>query len=346
MRGGRSPIGRGRGRAGWRWRRRWSTSRSAADARVLELGCGLGAPSVVAARSGAAVLATDGAADAVAFAAHALALNEVVADVAVVDWAAQGEALVELGPFDVVLAADVLYTRANVETALRLWPRLLAPTACCGSPTRSAPGRATSSPRRAGRSAWCRSGRTRASRCTCCGRCGVAREARRRSGRSPLVELSGTVPVNSTSTVTGRGRCALVSGVVGVLLAAGAGSRFGGAAAQGAAPVPRAPVADVAAGGAARRRGRSRCRGPRRAGRRGGGGRGARRSAGRALRGLVGGTERVAARGRAGRDDRSGSPGVPIRDTKRHGPTAGVARTPSSSRWPTSRCWTRAPSRG
>lgn len=98
----------------------------AAAVRVLELGCGLGAPSVVAARSGAAVLATDGAADAVAFAAHGLALNEVVADVAVVDWAAHGEALVDLGPFDVVLAADVLYTRANVETALRLWPRLLA----------------------------------------------------------------------------------------------------------------------------------------------------------------------------------------------------------------------------
>src|SRR3954451_14182848 len=38
-----------------------------ASARVLELGCGLGAPSVVAARAGAAVLATDGASDAVAF---------------------------------------------------------------------------------------------------------------------------------------------------------------------------------------------------------------------------------------------------------------------------------------
>jgi predicted nicotinamide N-methyase len=99
----------------------------AADARVLELGCGLGAPSVVAARSGAAVLATDGVPDAVAFAAHGLALNDVVADVAVVDWAAHGEALVDLGPFDVVLAADVLYTRANVAIALRLWPRLLAP---------------------------------------------------------------------------------------------------------------------------------------------------------------------------------------------------------------------------
>jgi predicted nicotinamide N-methyase len=98
-----------------------------AGARVLELGCGLGAPSIVAARGGAAVLATDGASDAVAFAAHALALNEVVADVAVVDWAQHGEALVARGPFDVVLAADVLYTRANVEIALRLWPRLLAP---------------------------------------------------------------------------------------------------------------------------------------------------------------------------------------------------------------------------
>jgi predicted nicotinamide N-methyase len=98
-----------------------------AGSRVLELGCGLGAPSVVAARAGAEVLATDGSPDAVAFAAHTLALNEVEADVAVVDWAAHGEALVARGPFDRVIAADVLYTAANVESALRLWPRLLAP---------------------------------------------------------------------------------------------------------------------------------------------------------------------------------------------------------------------------
>jgi predicted nicotinamide N-methyase len=95
--------------------------------RVLELGCGLGAPSIVAARTGARVLATDGAPDAVAFAAHALALNEVEAEVAHVDWGAHGEALVARGPFDLVLAADVLYTKANVAAALTLWPRLLAP---------------------------------------------------------------------------------------------------------------------------------------------------------------------------------------------------------------------------
>jgi predicted nicotinamide N-methyase len=98
------------------------------DASVLELGCGLGAPSVVAARAGASVLATDGATDAVAFATHTLALNDVAAEVAVVDWAQHGDALVARGPFDVVLAADVLYTRANVEVALHLWPRLLTST--------------------------------------------------------------------------------------------------------------------------------------------------------------------------------------------------------------------------
>jgi predicted nicotinamide N-methyase len=95
--------------------------------RVIELGCGLALPSVVAARAGARVLATDRASDAVAFAAHVLALNEVEGDVACADWAEHGDQLVERGPFDLVLAADVLYTRANVEAALRLFPRLVAP---------------------------------------------------------------------------------------------------------------------------------------------------------------------------------------------------------------------------
>jgi predicted nicotinamide N-methyase len=96
-------------------------------ARVLELGCGLALPSLAAARAGARVLATDGAPDAVAFAAHVLALNEAEADVAIASWAAHGDALVARGPWDVVLAADVLYTRANAEQAAALLPRLLAP---------------------------------------------------------------------------------------------------------------------------------------------------------------------------------------------------------------------------
>jgi predicted nicotinamide N-methyase len=99
----------------------------APGARVLELGCGLAVPSVVAARAGASVLATDGETDAVAFAAHVLALNEVEGEVAHADWVEHGDELVERGPWELVLAADVLYTRRNVEVATGLLPRLVAP---------------------------------------------------------------------------------------------------------------------------------------------------------------------------------------------------------------------------
>ncbi len=95
--------------------------------RVLELGCGLGLPSIVAARGGADVLATDASTDAVAFAAHCLALNELEATVACADWTADGDELAERAPFDLVLAADVLYTPVNADEAVRLLPRLLAP---------------------------------------------------------------------------------------------------------------------------------------------------------------------------------------------------------------------------
>jgi predicted nicotinamide N-methyase len=95
--------------------------------RVLELGCGLGLPSIVAARGGADVLATDSSTDAVAFAAHGLALNELEATVARADWTDDGDALLERGPFDLVLAADVLYTSANADEAVRLLPRIVEP---------------------------------------------------------------------------------------------------------------------------------------------------------------------------------------------------------------------------
>ena len=94
---------------------------------VLEIGCGLGLPSLVAARAGAAVLATDGSPEAVVFTAHSLALNELDGEVALVDWAEQGDALAARGPWDLVLAADILYLQANVELALRLLPRLVTP---------------------------------------------------------------------------------------------------------------------------------------------------------------------------------------------------------------------------
>jgi predicted nicotinamide N-methyase len=97
-------------------------------ARVLELGCGLALPSVAAARAGARVLAADGVPEAAVFAAHNLALNELGGDVLPADWRAAADRLAA-EPFDLVLAADVLYLRENVESLLRLLPRLLAPGA-------------------------------------------------------------------------------------------------------------------------------------------------------------------------------------------------------------------------
>jgi predicted nicotinamide N-methyase len=119
------------------WARPWPSGNALAQAladdpppagsRVLELGCGLAAPSIVAARAGAEVLATDGATDAVAYAAHSLALNRTTGEVAHAAWADHGDELAARGPFDLVLAADVLYTPLNADAAVRLLPRLVAP---------------------------------------------------------------------------------------------------------------------------------------------------------------------------------------------------------------------------
>ena len=97
-----------------------------AGKRVLELGCGLAIPSIVAARAGARITATDGSPDAVVFAAHNLALNDVEGEVALADWREGGE-LVEQAPWDLVIASDVLYLRHNVEALLEFLPRLITP---------------------------------------------------------------------------------------------------------------------------------------------------------------------------------------------------------------------------
>lgn len=98
-----------------------------AGTHVVELGCGLGLPAIAAARGGGAVLAADGHEDAIAFAAHSLVLNELEATVVRADMADDADALVERGPFDIVLAADVLYTVANADAMLLLLPRLVEP---------------------------------------------------------------------------------------------------------------------------------------------------------------------------------------------------------------------------
>jgi len=104
--------------------------------RVVELGCGLAVPSTVAARAGATVLATDACPEALELVERTAPLNDVELQTATVDWS-EADDLVKRGPFDVVLAADVLYERANVRLLLELLPRL-APEAWIADPGRPA----------------------------------------------------------------------------------------------------------------------------------------------------------------------------------------------------------------
>jgi predicted nicotinamide N-methyase len=95
-------------------------------ARTLELGCGLGLPSLAAALAGGRVLATDWAPDAVAMTARNAERNGIALDTLICSWRAP-EPLLERGPWDLVLASDVLYEARNGEALLPLLPRLLRP---------------------------------------------------------------------------------------------------------------------------------------------------------------------------------------------------------------------------
>jgi predicted nicotinamide N-methyase len=104
--------------------------------RVVELGCGLAVPSIAAARAGAEALATDSHAEALELVAENARGNDVRIETALVDWA-QPDTLVSRAPYDLALAADVLYERSSVAPLLSLLPRL-APEAWLADPGRPA----------------------------------------------------------------------------------------------------------------------------------------------------------------------------------------------------------------
>jgi predicted nicotinamide N-methyase len=120
-----------------------------AGLRVVELGCGLAVPSIAAARAGASVLATDADPEAVALAERNAEANGVEIEAAAVDWGGRDDALgtgppgaaelVRRGPFDLALAADVLYERSAVAPLLSVLPRL-APEVWLADPGRPAAG--------------------------------------------------------------------------------------------------------------------------------------------------------------------------------------------------------------
>jgi predicted nicotinamide N-methyase len=91
--------------------------------RVLELGCGLGLPSLAAALRGAHVLATDWADDAIELLRGNAERNGVSLRVAQVRWS-EPETLLRAAPWDLVLGADLLYEARNADQLAELLPRL------------------------------------------------------------------------------------------------------------------------------------------------------------------------------------------------------------------------------
>jgi predicted nicotinamide N-methyase len=86
--------------------------------RLVELGCGLGVPSLVAAARGAEATAIDWAADAIELLQQNAVRNGLTLDAGRADWRAFR------GSFDLALAADVLYEERNVDPLLELLPSI------------------------------------------------------------------------------------------------------------------------------------------------------------------------------------------------------------------------------
>ena len=115
------------------WAELWPAAPALAEAlpdvrgvRVVELGCGLGLTSLVAAGKGADVTATDWAPDAIELLRENAKRNGLQLRAEVRDWREPWDET-----FDLALAADVLYEHRNVEPLLDR-VRELAPEALVG----------------------------------------------------------------------------------------------------------------------------------------------------------------------------------------------------------------------
>lgn len=100
------------------------------DKRVLELGCGLGITAVAALGAGADLLVTDYAPEALALCAHNALQNLGRSPKQMrLNWrdAAPLQEPPLTGPFSVVLAADVLYERRDIEPLLSLFEHVVSP---------------------------------------------------------------------------------------------------------------------------------------------------------------------------------------------------------------------------
>lgn len=115
------------------WAEPWPSGRILAEAlvehplagrRLIELGCGLALPTLVAARAGAHVLATDWYPSALAVLRENARRNDVRIETADLDWMHPSDEVMRAAPFELVVAADVLYELRYAGALTALVPRL------------------------------------------------------------------------------------------------------------------------------------------------------------------------------------------------------------------------------
>jgi predicted nicotinamide N-methyase len=119
------------------WAELWPSALALAEAlppsldglRVVELGCGLGVPALLAAARGARVTALDWAADAIELLKVNAERNAIRLDAVHGDWRSFA------GSFDLAVGADLLYEERNAEALLDALPAL-APEVLLAEPGR------------------------------------------------------------------------------------------------------------------------------------------------------------------------------------------------------------------
>lgn len=103
---------------------RWILRQTSVEGRWLELGCGVGLPSVAIKSRGGLIVASDHNDDALRFArANAIRNNAGDMQTVLLDWRDRDPTI---GKFDVVIAADVLYEQRNALALRELLPRIVA----------------------------------------------------------------------------------------------------------------------------------------------------------------------------------------------------------------------------
>jgi len=104
---------------------RWLIDQPRLAGRVIELGCGMGLPSLVLHALGANITATDYEPDALACVQDNVKLNLLKEmPMRTLDWR---DAMEDAEPFDLALGADLMYEQRNAIALADLLPRIIAP---------------------------------------------------------------------------------------------------------------------------------------------------------------------------------------------------------------------------